>query len=424
MSRFADGSLVDLPGMRMDQRAPVVTTFAILIHLERRYQTTLTSALGDVGLALVGPRDAPAFMQPVLPLKEVSPIPITDLDHTTTGAAHHYKPIDVTTVEQSFYALLASTWRQHIGRGKPGGARQRVLTVLLGDGVTLASEVMTLAEAYDAAKSAHPVSGTALADHLLWTRPWAQEERHDALPWPYLDCRPIRLTMADGGMGAVTVADANIRGRVDAGTGNIGDPHVPIKTDGKAMRLGGRMTYKQAHAALCGSPDVTRAAIVHLAQTGHQVRIGAVAAGQGKTNGYWETTVAVERERWVLFGADGSDRLAALSRLALSQCRLAEDALWSALRVVYPKTSKKLEERAKRAETAICFRTADGLIDALGPASLQLVASLVAQAPDEDIEAQAINAMCAHHLRETWKAFARTWPDLLAAAMLRCGSIG
>jgi hypothetical protein len=217
MARCVDGSLVDLPGMRMDQRAAVVTTLAILIHLQRRYQTTLTSALGDAGMALVGPLDAPAFMQPVLPLQEVSPLPITDLDHTTTGAAHHYKPTDVTTVEQAFYALLASTWRQHIGRGNPGGARQRVLTVLLGDGVTLASEVMTLAEAYDAAMSAHPTSGVTLADHLLWTRPWVQEERHDALPWPYLDCRPVRLTMVDGGVGAVTAHDLNIRGRVDSG---------------------------------------------------------------------------------------------------------------------------------------------------------------------------------------------------------------
>ena len=229
MSRCVDGSLLDLPGMRMDQRAPVVTTLAIFIHLERRYRTTLASALGDAGMALVGPFDAPAFMQPVLPIREVSPIPITDLDHTTTGAAHHYKPADVTTVEQAFYALLASTWRQHIGRGKPGGARQRVLTVLLGDGVTLASEVTTLAEAYDAAAPAHPNSGATFADHLLWTRPWVQEERHDLLPWPYLDCRPVRLTIADGGVGAVTVDDANIRGRVDAGTGNIGDPHVPIR---------------------------------------------------------------------------------------------------------------------------------------------------------------------------------------------------
>jgi hypothetical protein len=184
MSRCVDGLLVDLPGMRMDQRAPIVTTLAILIHLERRYKTTLALAVGDAGLALVGPLDAPAFMQPVLPVREVSSLPITDLDHTTTGAAHHYKPTDVTTVEQAFCALLASTWRQHIGRGKPGGARQRVLTVVLGDGVTLASEVMILAEAYDAAMSVHHTSGAALADHLLWTRPWFHEERHDVLPWP------------------------------------------------------------------------------------------------------------------------------------------------------------------------------------------------------------------------------------------------
>jgi hypothetical protein len=411
MSRCIDGSLVDLPGMRLDQRAPVVTTLAILIHLERRYEMTLTSALRDAGMALVGPLTAPAFMQPVLPVAEVSPLPITDLDHTTTGAAHHYKPADVTTVEQAFYALLASTWRQHIGRGKPGGARQRVLTVLLGDGVTLASEVMTLAGAYDAVTPAHPTLGSTLADHLLWTRPWVQEERHDVLPWPYLDCRPVRLTVTDGGVGAVTVDDPNIRGRVGAGTGNIGDPQVPIRTDGRAMRLGGRITYRQAHAALCGSPDITRAAIVDLANTGHQVRIGAVAAGQGKTRGYWETTVAVERERWVLFGADGSDRLAALSKLALTQCSVAEKALWSAVRLLFPGAAR--EDLVAKAHT---YRAVDTLTDALGPASLQLVASLMAQAPDDDAEAQAINAMCAHHLRETWTAFARTWPDLLAVA--------
>jgi hypothetical protein len=411
LCRCADGSLVDLPGMRVDQRAPVVTTLAIFIHLERRYRTTLASALGDPGMALVGSLDAPAFMQPVLPIREVSPIPITDLDHTTTGAAHHYKPTDDTTVEQAFYALLASTWRQHIGRGKPGGARQRVLTVLLGDGVTLASEVTTLAEAYDTAAPANLKSGATFADHLLWTRPWFQEERHDLLPWPYLDCRPIRLTIADSGVGAVTVDDANIRGRVDAGTGNIGDPHVPIRSDGKAMRLGGRMTYRQAHAALCGSPEVTRAAIIDLAQTGHQVRIGAVAAGQGKTRGYWETTVAVERERWVLFGSDGSDRLAALSKLALTQCSAAEKAMWSAVRLLFPDAAR--QDLVAKAYT---YHAIDTLVDALGPASLQRVASLMAHAPDEDAEAKAINAMCAHHVRKTWTAFARAWPDILAAA--------
>jgi hypothetical protein len=177
------------------------------------------------------------------------------------------------------------------------------------------------------------------------------------------------------------------------------------------MRLGGRMTYRQAHAALCGSPEVTRAAIIDLAQTGHQVRIGAVAAGQGKTRGYWETTVAVERERWVLFGSDGSDRLAALSKLALTQCSAAEKAMWSAVRLLFPDAAR--QDLVAKAYT---YHAIDTLVDALGPASLQRVASLMAHAPDEDAEAKAINAMCAHHVRKTWTAFARAWPDILAAA--------
>jgi hypothetical protein len=171
------------------------------------------------------------------------------------------------------------------------------------------------------------------------------------------------------------------------------------------------LTYEQAHAALCGSPDVARAAIVDLANTGHQVRIGAVAAGQGRTSGYWETTVAVERERWVLFGPDGSDRLAALSKLALTQCSTAEKAIFSAVRGLFPRAARK--DLVAKAHT---YRVINTLTDALGPTSLQLVASLMAQAPDEDAEAKAINAMCAHHVRKTWTAFARTWPDLLTAA--------
>ena len=70
------------------------------------------------------------------------------------------------------------------------------------------------------------------------------------------------------------------------------------------------------------------------------------------------------------------------------------------------------------------YRVLDMLTDALGPASLQLVASLMAQPPDDDAEAKAIDSMCAQHLARTWTEFARTWPDLLAVAMLRCGSIG
>jgi hypothetical protein len=38
-----DGNLIDLPGMRADQRAPVVTALAIISHLLRRYSSSLTT---------------------------------------------------------------------------------------------------------------------------------------------------------------------------------------------------------------------------------------------------------------------------------------------------------------------------------------------------------------------------------------------
>jgi hypothetical protein len=399
------GSLLDLPGMRADQRAPVVTTLAVILHLEDRYRTKV----GDVvSLDLVGDFAVSAFLQPALtgPTKS---LPMTDLDHTTTGVAHAYKQTDAFDPEQAFFALVASTWRQHIGRGKPGGVRQRCLTVLLGDGVTLASEVAQLTAAYgDAASVAIP--GATLLDHLLWTKPWAEGRRHDSLPWPYLDCRPVRLVARDGGVGAVTIDDPNARGQVEAGTGDIGDPHVPITDKAKPMRLFGRMTYRQAHAALCGSDKIRPPRIVDHADAGRQVRIGAVATGQGKTVGYWETTVAVDRQRWALFGVSVGDRLADLSKRTLAQCSVAEKALWSAARALFP-----LAGRNDPVVDAYCRRAGDMLTDAFKE-SLQLVADLMAEAPDVVREAQAMNGLCAKHLRETWLTFTRSWPDPLNAA--------
>ena len=177
------------------------------------------------------------------------------------------------------------------------------------------------------------------------------------------------------------------------------------------MQLGGRMTYRRPTPRFA-------VLLTSLAPPLSILRIQAIRFGSARSQldraGPSDTgrpTVAVERERWVLFGSDGSDRLAALSKLALTQCSAAEEAMWSAVRLLFPHAAR--QDLVAKAHT---YRVIDTLTDALGPASLQLVASLMAQAPDEDAEAKAINAMCAHHVRETWTAFARTWPDLLAAA--------
>jgi hypothetical protein len=132
--------------------------------------------------------------------------------------------------------------------------------------------------------------------------------------------------------------------------------------------------------------------------------------GQGKTLGYWETTIAIDRERWALFGVSVGDRLADLSKRTLVQCRKAETMLWSAVRGLFP-----LASRNDPVMDAYRRRAADMLTDGLS-ASLQLVANLMAEAPDVEREAQAINSLCAQHLRETWLAVTSSWPDLLAAA--------
>jgi hypothetical protein len=163
--------------------------------------------------------------------------------------------------------------------------------VLLGDGVTLASEVTQLAVAYSTDAPRHP-QGKSFADHLLWMQPprflkdGASPFAHNELPWPYLDCRPVRLTPHGDIVSAVALEGNNaaIQRLVEAGTGNIGDPHVPIVRDkGTPMRLSGRMTYRQAHACLCGSDTIIRPDIVDHADVGRHVRVGAVAPGQGKT---------------------------------------------------------------------------------------------------------------------------------------------
>ena len=76
LAHATDGSLIDLPGMRADQRAAVVTALAIISHLLRRYSKStlitprdwlneLRSQFGEDALVLAGgPDEKPQFLQP------------------------------------------------------------------------------------------------------------------------------------------------------------------------------------------------------------------------------------------------------------------------------------------------------------------------------------------------------------------------
>jgi hypothetical protein len=160
-----DGTLIDLSAMRVDQRSPAVTALAILSHLLRRYSPSplvngvdwlnaLRLQLGDDALVLAGgPDDRPQFLQPALQgLGEAKAFNITETDHLMAANRHVLKVAKNATPEMALYALMASTWRHNGGVGNPAGARSRLLTVLVGDGVTIASEISSLASAYDAMK--------------------------------------------------------------------------------------------------------------------------------------------------------------------------------------------------------------------------------------------------------------------------------
>src|SRR5262249_42655852 len=175
---------------------------AILLHLLRRYSASplvtseawldaLQSQLGD-GLVLAGgPDKKPQFLQPVLVgLGDIKPFNITETDQLMPATRHVLKVADAATPEMALFALMASTWRNYGGVGHPAGARARLLTVLVGDSLSIASEVASLAHAYDTMKP--NIVGTAarkpgrIRDHMLWAQPWKTQEPVAKIAFPFI----------------------------------------------------------------------------------------------------------------------------------------------------------------------------------------------------------------------------------------------
>src|SRR5271170_5427899 len=100
-------------------------------------------------LTLVGgPDDKPQFLQPAIDMRLAQPFTITEMDHLMPAMRHSLKVADEASPEEGLYALMSSTWRHHGGVGHHAGARARLLTVLVGDGLTIGSEIVSLSAAY------------------------------------------------------------------------------------------------------------------------------------------------------------------------------------------------------------------------------------------------------------------------------------
>src|SRR5262249_25438740 len=151
-----------------------------------------------------------------------------------------------------------------------------------GDGITMSSEIASLADVYSASTPAVVgVSGptpNCTRDHMLWAQPWQTKQPVAQVPFPFIDCRRIRLiSAADGLVRAVLIAENGTR--VDTGTGNVDDPHVPIqvKTGGPyKLALKRVWSYVVQHAVVAGSPEVSRPRILDLAPAYSSVRISGI----------------------------------------------------------------------------------------------------------------------------------------------------
>jgi hypothetical protein len=412
LARAHDGTLIDLPGMRVDQRSPVVTALAILSHLMRRYVqsplvtsddwvSALRQQLGEDALVLAGgPDDRPQFLQPVLVgLGEIKPFNITEADHLMAANRHVLKVAQEATPEKALYSLMCSTWRHHGGVGNPAGARARCLTVLVGDGVTLGSEIISLAHAYDATKPAvvginAPVPKSS-RDHMLWAMPWQTKQPVSQIPYPFIDCRRIRLAVGDKDLGAVVVAENGTR--VETGTGNIEDPHVPIQVQSGGpykLALNRVWSYRVQHAAVAGSSDVRAPTILDLAPAYSSVRISGIGFDHGITKGAWEALYRIGRGKRVKLGGATATRLSDLSSRALETVSEATRAIYGPMITAYGRL-----EDAK----PYLNRAQSHLRDLLGPASLQLILDLVADTPDTEAEQNALHSMALVGIRTVWR---------------------
>jgi hypothetical protein len=178
-------ALIDLSGVRADQRAPVVTALAIISHLVRRYNASVpptaddwrdafVAQFGDCLTLVGGPDDKPQFFQPVIDMTLAQPFTITEMDHLMPAMRHALKAVNEASPEEGLYALMSSTWRHRIDRWYPAGARARFLTVLVGDGLTIGSEIVSLSAAYAAMRPrivGSDASPSRLLDHMLWAQP-------------------------------------------------------------------------------------------------------------------------------------------------------------------------------------------------------------------------------------------------------------
>ena len=423
---IADGQPLELNRLRPHQRAPVVTALAILMTALRRHASgPLTShadwarewrgQIGADALRLLAPVTEVAFFQPPLEPRSRqvhhSDLLLSDIDLTFTRALHAAKPVDDGTAEEAVFALLAGTWKISVVKWT-AGTRQCPVAALPSADATLGGEVRHLAMAYDQHTSTligSQAMPSRAADHCLWLRPVMEASLTlDALPYPYLEARPIHLVETRPGRYAGI--GQQLTPRRIAGKGHAEDPQVPL-IGGAPYVLWGARVWGMAtqHEALFGSSRTQRPTTLDL--PGYRaVRLCGVGTDQGKTLGFWEELYSLTPQAAFTLAAS-PQRGADLSQRALEIADQADRALRWAIAALLPGSAESAAIKAAKGRASLFLK------EALTAPLTATVLALLAAPAGLVAEQVALQTSMVKVLRTVWRKLSSGCPDPLAVAL-------
>jgi hypothetical protein len=341
------GTLLDLTGLRSHQRGPVVTTLAILRTVLRMYGAADSgyaevwrSQVGDDAARICAPYSEVAFFQPPLLVDPHLPKSLDAVDVAFTDVRHEVKGSgDVADAETWIYALWSGMLRIYV-KDNVSGSRWGNAFIIPGDGVSIGSEILHLSEAYlslaqkDHVADLFPARGASAADHLIFLQPLEPKTAAVAamnLPFPFIEApRAVRLfETAEAGVYSARQMTLNApRIDVKAINENLIDPHVPI-SKGRPYRLikGRRFDYRFV-SSLLFAPEKGDIEEMPYTLTMDRpvpaVRICALRTDQGKTTGYYEKLIPVQKKKLRL-GIGKKDTQPRLSFLSAYGLRASAD---------------------------------------------------------------------------------------------------
>lgn len=345
--------LLDLPGMAAHQRAAVVTVFACISHVLRRYEPSLdpTSShswraawdrlIGPEALRLEAPHGEVAFLQP--PTDEpTSRQSVESADLMLPAVEHEIKRHWDTSAEGAVFAVIGSILRPNV-KDHRSSTRIGLTCILTSTDGSIGSEVLNLATAYDRFFGSDSNAGTA-RDHFVWLRPYHRSDGPiplPDLPRPFVDVgRAQRLKFCIDGRVEIW-ANPNNTKRVDGGADPwIDDPHTARRAGDKSVnryKLAAKtFGYEFEARVLFGGATktelITRPRILDLTEY-RLVRLCALGTDQGVTLGYREAFYRATRSKG-LFSLEpptAEDRPARLSERLITTVSEGERSLWAAL---------------------------------------------------------------------------------------------